>query len=411
MVEDIEEVRERMATIWPMVREHMAEAQTAQARVYNRGAQPREFAPGDRVLVSVPTSECKFLAKWNGPYEVIEKVGTVNYRVAVKTEPVEVPMGEQLTPSQRQDLQDLVNRNRDVFYRGGAHRPDPAPDHHGARKTGETEAIQDPRGQKRSHRDRGVVSLISLAVLSYERYCTMVAPTEADATNYRKIGLGIGLSWAYSLMWTVPPLFGWSRYGPEGPGTTCSVNWTAKNANNISYIICLFFFCLILPFIVIVYSYAKLLHIIKEVSGVNSTATRKREQRVLVMVITMVICYLLCWLPYGIMALLATFGPPGLVTPEASIIPSILAKTSTVINPIIYIFMNKQTHQRGSSFKSSSKPFRIVRNTNDNNLTLMVASTGHPSTSAPNPSNSREQRASLDMPKPAVVSLVAHYNS
>lgn len=60
------------------------------------------------------------------------------------------------------------------------------------------------------------------------------------------------------------------------------------------------------------------------------------------MVVVMVICYLLCWLPYGIMALLATFGPPGLVTPEASIIPSVLAKTSTVINPVIYVFMNKQ---------------------------------------------------------------------
>ncbi|KAJ8337704.1 hypothetical protein SKAU_G00366700 [Synaphobranchus kaupii] len=155
MVEHVEEVSERMATIWPMVREHMAEAQTAQARVYNRGAQPREFAPGDKVLVLVPTSECKFLAKWNGPYEVIEKVGTVNCRVrqpgrrpptkvyhvnllkkwvahevlfsltppqvAVKTEPVQVPMGEQLTPSQRQDPQDLVNRNRDVFSAEAGH--------------------------------------------------------------------------------------------------------------------------------------------------------------------------------------------------------------------------------------------------------------------------------------------------
>ncbi|KAF1383439.1 hypothetical protein PFLUV_G00131910 [Perca fluviatilis] len=56
----------------------------------------------------------------------------------------------------------------------------------------------------------------------------------------------------------------------------------------------------------------------------------------------MVIFYLLCWLPYGIMALMATFGSPGLVTPVASIIPSLLAKTSTVINPVIYVFMNKQ---------------------------------------------------------------------
>ncbi|TRY62428.1 hypothetical protein DNTS_013971 [Danionella cerebrum] len=83
----------------------------------------------------------------------------------------------------------------------------------------------------------------------------------------------------------------------------------------------------------------------KKVSSVNTSISRKREHRVLLMVITMVVFYLLCWLPYGIMALVATFGAPGLVTVEASIVPSILAKSSTVINPVIYIFMNKQVSE------------------------------------------------------------------
>uniref|UniRef100_A0A8C3I260 G-protein coupled receptors family 1 profile domain-containing protein n=1 Tax=Chrysemys picta bellii TaxID=8478 RepID=A0A8C3I260_CHRPI len=188
----------------------------------------------------------------------------------------------------------------------------------------------------------GTVSLISLAVLSYERYCTMMGTTEADATNYRKIWMGIFLSWMYSLFWTLPPLFGWSSYGPEGPGTTCSVNWHSRDANNISYIICLFIFCLVIPFFIIVYSYGKLLCAIKQVSGVTKGMGRTREQHVLIMVVVMVICFLLCWLPYGIMALIATFGKPGLITPSASIIPSVLAKSSTVYNPVIYIFLNKQ---------------------------------------------------------------------
>ncbi|TRY82209.1 hypothetical protein DNTS_032386 [Danionella cerebrum] len=109
-----------------------------------------------------------------------------------------------------------------------------------------------------------IVSLISLAVLSYERYCTMMGSTEADATNYRKVIGGVLMSWVYSLIWTLPPLFGWSRYGPEGPGTTCSVDWTSKTANNISYIVCLFIFCLVAPFFVIVFCYGRLLHAIKQ---------------------------------------------------------------------------------------------------------------------------------------------------
>ncbi|XP_034743854.1 pinopsin-like [Etheostoma cragini] len=277
----------------------------------------------------------------------------------------------------------------------------------------------------------GIVSLISLAVLSYERYSTMVAPTEADSSNYRNISLGITLSWVYSLIWTMPPLFGWSHYGPEGPGTTCSVNWTAKTANNISYIICLFVFCLIVPFLVIVFCYGKLLCAIRQVHGINASLSRKREQRVLFMVAIMVTCYLLCWLPYGIMALMATFGPPGLVTPVASIIPSLLAKTSTFINPVIYVFMNKQFYRcfyallrceaaprRGSSIKSSSKvATKVMRaavtsTRRTNNFLLLVATLGQSTATLPRPDPSVEatidhtKGPSSDIDKP-VVALVA----
>ena len=61
----------------------------------------------------------------------------------------------------------------------------------------------------------------------------------------------------------------------------------------------------------------------------------------------MVSCYMLCWMPYGIMALVATFGRSGLVTPVVSVVPSVLAKFSTVINPIIYMFFNNQVRAEG----------------------------------------------------------------
>lgn len=79
-----------------------------------------------------------------------------------------------------------------------------------------------------------------------------------------------------------------------------------------------------------------------QVSSVSSVVNRRREQRVLLMVVTMVLCYLVCWLPYGVVALLSTFRPGEMLSPEASIVPSLLAKFSTVVNPFIYIFMNKQ---------------------------------------------------------------------
>ena len=56
----------------------------------------------------------------------------------------------------------------------------------------------------------------------------------------------------------------------------------------------------------------------------------------------MVAAYLLCWMPYGVVALVGAFGPGGAVTPLAGTLPAVLAKLSTVVNPVIYVFFNSQ---------------------------------------------------------------------
>ncbi|KAM7161026.1 pinopsin-like [Macrochelys suwanniensis] len=191
----------------------------------------------------------------------------------------------------------------------------------------------------------GTVSLISLSILSYERYVRVLRRhMKVNVSSYQKSCLFIAGSWFYSLLWTLPPLFGWSSYGPEGPGTTCSVAWHSRSPNNISYIICLFIFCLILPLLTMIYCYGKIMRAIKmQVSRFNMTTVQKRERHILFMVVSMVTCYLLCWMPYGIVSLIATFGKP--ITPTVSIVPSILAKTSTFVNPVLYVLLNKQFYR------------------------------------------------------------------
>lgn len=44
-------------------------------------AKVREFKPGEQALLLVPTIESKFLAKWQGLFEIVKKVGKVNYKV------------------------------------------------------------------------------------------------------------------------------------------------------------------------------------------------------------------------------------------------------------------------------------------------------------------------------------------
>ncbi|XP_034742226.1 teleost multiple tissue opsin 2b [Etheostoma cragini] len=190
----------------------------------------------------------------------------------------------------------------------------------------------------------GIVSLISLVILSYDRYSTLTKYNK-HGPGYRKPLLAVGGSWLYSFFWTVPPLLGWSSYDIEGAGTSCSVSWKVQTVQSHAYIICLFIFCLGLPILVMIYCYSRLLWAVKQVGKIRKTASRRREYHILFMVLTTAACYMLCWMPYGVVALMATFGPPNIITPVASVVPSLLAKSSTVINPLIYIFMNKQFYR------------------------------------------------------------------
>ncbi len=143
-LEHVREMRERIDRVMPLVREHLTKAQQAQQRHYDRAAQPREFQTGDHVMVLVPTTACKFLATWQGPYTVTEKVGPVTYRVRqpgrrkedqlhhvnllkrwvgtrtqlatlATSDPGVVDMNSLLSDAQKKDLHHLIGQFSDVF--------------------------------------------------------------------------------------------------------------------------------------------------------------------------------------------------------------------------------------------------------------------------------------------------------
>ncbi|CAM4556526.1 unnamed protein product, partial [Lepidochelys olivacea] len=124
-------------------------AQGAQQTYYNCQATTRKFQVGDRLLVLIPTAESKLLARWQGPYEIIEAIGEVDYKVRQpghrkleqiyrinllkpwqnrevhvvalgapspkSDQPDQVGISPELTPEQRSEVISLIKRNQDVF--------------------------------------------------------------------------------------------------------------------------------------------------------------------------------------------------------------------------------------------------------------------------------------------------------
>ncbi len=66
-IQHVLDLRTKLHTLGQLSMENLLRAQDKQSRLYNRGARLRNFTPGDKVLVLLPTSSAKLLAKWQGP--------------------------------------------------------------------------------------------------------------------------------------------------------------------------------------------------------------------------------------------------------------------------------------------------------------------------------------------------------
>lgn len=75
----------------------------------------------------------------------------------------------------------------------------------------------------------------------------------------------IAAVWCYALIFAIGPLTGWGRYGSEPYGTACCIDWYAPGQSRVamSYILCLFLFCYIVPCIIIFLSYIFILLTVK----------------------------------------------------------------------------------------------------------------------------------------------------
>ncbi|XP_038142227.1 parapinopsin a isoform X2 [Cyprinodon tularosa] len=191
----------------------------------------------------------------------------------------------------------------------------------------------------------GISALCTVAVISVERYIVVCYPMGAVLFQTRHAVAGVVLSWVWSFVWNTPPLFGWGSFDLEGVQISCAPNWYNRDAANMSYIILYFSLCFAVPFSAIMVSYSKLLWTLRQVSKLQTSesgSTYRVERQVARMVVVMILAFLITWLPYAAMALAVIMDPSLNIDPIVATIPVYLAKSSTIYNPIIYIFMNRQ---------------------------------------------------------------------
>ena len=80
--------------------------------------------------------------------------------------------------------------------------------------------------------------------------------------DYKSAGLVVAGCFGFSLLFTVPPLIGWSYYSLESSLIQCGVEWAERSWNVQSYNMTIFFFNYIVPIGIIGYCSHNLIRIV-----------------------------------------------------------------------------------------------------------------------------------------------------
>ncbi|XP_033739547.1 pinopsin-like isoform X2 [Pecten maximus] len=209
------------------------------------------------------------------------------------------------------------------------------------------------------HGSLAVGNMNTLAVIAICRYIIAVRPEYSYLLEKKNAKYILCMIWIYSFMWTSPPLVGWSTYTFEAYRTSCTINWAGRSILDKTYNITITVTCFIVHVSICSFSY---FHVIKRhawannsdiglalrSSGRNLEATERTfnletvvsyhkvttSRKVTMMCFAMLTSYLIAWTPYTFLSVWIMFI--GDVKPWVHVLPTMMAKSSTLTNAIVY---------------------------------------------------------------------------
>ncbi|XP_069830107.1 opsin-5 [Dendropsophus ebraccatus] len=216
----------------------------------------------------------------------------------------------------------------------------------------------------------GCGSLITMTVVSLDRYFKICHMRYGTWLKRSHAFTSLFIVWAYASFWATLPAVGVGNYAPEPFGTTCTLDWWLAQASlkGKMFVLSIFLFCLLLPTVVIVFSYAKIIAKVKssaeEVAHFDTRNQNNHTLEIKLTKVAMLICtgFLIAWIPYAVVSIWSAFGRPDSVPIEFSVIPTLLAKSSPMYNPIIYQVVDYKfpcCRQEKTLQKSNSRVYSI----------------------------------------------------
>ena len=198
-------------------------------------------------------------------------------------------------------------------------------------------------------------SVLTLAAISCDRFFTIVYSLKKLNTR-RSLKFMIISIWVCSVLVISPMLYAMRLYEEDG-FVYCHEDWSPyfdTDTASKAYTIALFIVIYMIPFTTTIIFYSSISHYLwfRKVPEVGNKSNKKRimasRRKVILMLITTVLCFIICWLPLQIVTFSYFFGDGDLPV-EFFFASEFLIRANGAINPVIYAVFN-ETFRRG--FKS-----------------------------------------------------------
>ncbi|XP_037945604.1 opsin Rh2-like [Teleopsis dalmanni] len=196
----------------------------------------------------------------------------------------------------------------------------------------------------------GCISIWSMCMIALDRYNVIVKGVSGRPMTIKLAVLKIFAIWCFATFWTITPLFGWSRYVPEGNLTACTIDYMSRSWNPRTYLIFYSCFVYYTPLLLICYAYWYIIAAVsaheramrEQAKKMNVRSLRSSEDceksaeaKLAKVALTTISLWFMAWTPYLIITYHGLFKIDGL-TPLTTIWGATFAKTSAVYNPLVY---------------------------------------------------------------------------
>lgn len=225
-------------------------------------------------------------------------------------------------------------------------------------------------------------SVLTLAAISWDRFFAIVFPL-------KKLKAQAYLKWSIALIWicstlVMSPMLYAMRLFEDRNSSYCYEDWSpyfdSKRASQ-TYSIVLLIVIYLIPLITMLILYSLISYFLwfRKIPGSGNEATRRRvmtsRRKVIRMLITIVLCFIFCWLPLQIVTFSVFFGSVELPL-EFFFISELLIRANGAINPIIYAVFNENFRSGFKRFLCCKAPFNKKLSAAGANL-LSVTSSKH----------------------------------